>query len=248
MRFPCVSPPLANTPAPAQRPMQCYTKTISTAWFTAMIQQHTTIQPLTDEQKTLVESIKTTPPYFIIYLIVGTSAVLFFSTLFLFGYHKGRIGDNFYLLLHLLHLFVEGFLFFIIVSRILTIQKQAPKLCHCHNTAVCGALTGLLFIVPKSNRQIYIDALIPLLYSVNTKDAETSFTKNQRKQLRAIATKPYWRKQEPDLVAAALVGLVALNDYESKQTLENLAQRKWSKSEAWVGNAAKMCLAEWGKR
>jgi hypothetical protein len=210
-----------------------------------MQQQQATIQPLTDEQKTLVEDIKTVPPYFIVYLLVRVSAVLLFSTAFHFGYHKGRMEDIFYLLLQL---FILGNMFNSIVPRFLRVQQQAPKLCHCHNTTVGGALTGLLFIVPKSNRQIYIDALIPLLYSVNTKDAETSFTKNQRKQLRAIATKPYWRKQEPDLVAAALVGLVALNDNESKQTLENLAQRKWTKSEAWVGDAAKMCLAEWGKR
>jgi hypothetical protein len=66
--------------------------------------------------------------------------------------------------------------------------------------------------------------------------------------LQQIASEPYWRRNEPDLVAAAFVGLVALGDDESKVVLEKLAHHPWKASEKWVGEAAQMCLKDWETR
>jgi hypothetical protein len=110
---------------------------------------------------------------------------------------------------------------------------------------ITGFLTYATFCTPIKKRDEYSKALIPLLYAITAKEASSAFTKKQRKQLQAIASKPYWHKHEPDLVGAALVGLIALNDSESREILEKLAQKSWPESEKWIGEAAKLCLEKW---
>jgi hypothetical protein len=127
-------------------------------------------------------------------------------------------------------------------------QEDAPKLFHCDDALVSGVLTKAVVIGKREDRKECIASLIPLLYRLNNRQAAEAFTSEHRQILRNIASRAYWRKHEPDLVAAAMVALVALDDISSKHLLEKLAGRVWKPSETWVGEAAKICLKQWGTR
>jgi hypothetical protein len=216
-----------------------------------MIQQQTTIQPLNDEQDMLLEKLKKEKSDISMFVI---RTVLHILQIFLYIWvqiflNSKNISIPLYLKLCFTILVIANL--YVVINHFNdshVFRKQVKSLLPSDSPTIVGVLTKAIVIGGKKNRDIFVASLTPLLYSITSEQAKEAFTEEHTKMLRAIATKPYWRKQEPDLVAAALVGLVALNDNESKQTLENLAQRKWTKSEAWVGDAAKMCLAEWGKR
>ena len=113
-------------------------------------------------------------------------------------------------------------------------QKQklnVKPLLFCKNPRVAGTLVTAIVYGVKRYQVDSIETLIPLLYSLNNREAAEAFTPNQQVTLRQIATNPYWQKREPDLVGAVLVALVALDDDKSRQTLENLAKRPWSASD-----------------
>ena len=122
------------------------------------------------------------------------------------------------------------------------------KLYACDDPCITGLLISAVLKGRKEERSLCIKTLIPLLYSLNNREAAEAFTPNQRVMLRQIATNPYWRKNEPDLVGATLVALVALEDEKSKKVLQKLASHSWETSEKWVGQAAVMCLEQWGNR
>jgi hypothetical protein len=127
-------------------------------------------------------------------------------------------------------------------------QNDAPKLFHCEDVLVSGVLTKAVVVGRREDRKECIASLIPLLYRLNNRQAAEAFTAEHRQILRRIASQAYWRKHEPDLVAAAMVALVALEDSESKQVLKKLSGRAWKPSETWVGEAATICLKQWGTR
>jgi hypothetical protein len=127
-------------------------------------------------------------------------------------------------------------------------QEDVPKLFHCDDPLVAGVLTKAVIVGKREDRKECITSLIPLLYRLNNRQAAEAFTSEHRQILRRLASQVYWRKHEPDLVAAAMVALVALDDSESKQVLKKLAGRAWKPSETWVGEAATLCLKRWGTR
>jgi hypothetical protein len=127
-------------------------------------------------------------------------------------------------------------------------QKGVKELLYCNDPAVAGVLTKAVMIGKSEDRVRCVGVLIPLLYRLNNRQAADAFTPEHREILRQIASWGYWRKREPDLAAAAMVALVALDDSKSKLVLEKLSARSWKHSEAWVGKAARLCLKQWGTR
>jgi hypothetical protein len=130
-------------------------------------------------------------------------------------------------------------------------QKKVEILFDCTNPLVSGVLTKLIIMGRKKDRAKCVETLIPLLYKIDKYQATQAFNAEEAQMLRNIAVGSYWRKHEPDLVAASLVALIALDDHRSKQLLKKLAARSWGQhkhKDAWVGEAARRCLQEWNKR
>jgi hypothetical protein len=199
---------------------------------------------LTDEQETCVTELKKErfsgiPSAVYILLSVASFAILFILLL--------SNQNTAYEIIVMLG--VSTFMYLGIAALGLQKREQflekARVLTSGTDPIITGILTKAVVIAKEKDREAFVVPLIPLLYSINKYQATDAFTDEHRQILRNITSRHYWHKHEPDLVAAALVGLVALNDNKSNAVLEKLAKRRWKRSEAWIGEAAVICLKEW---
>jgi hypothetical protein len=207
-------------------------------------------EPLTNEQKASLNEIENLQEFPIWYVLIAILIFIFITLI------NSMWDMNFLLewkyLRRWVALLLLSFLLLGIPLRKARIKQYIENgflKSQPHQAPVtAGFLTYATFYTPIKKRSEYNKALIPLLNKMTSKEASRAFTKRQRKILRQIASESYWHTHEPDLVGAALVGLVALNDFDSKEILTKLSQKSWSEQEKWMGNAAKLCLEKWGTR
>jgi hypothetical protein len=215
-------------------------------------QEQTDYKPLTEEQKKLLDIIQSQadielPVWYIFLALPVLGMIMITYGIWDLNLWREYIYLRRWMSLTLLITILSG-VFLRSYTKRKHIENNFSNLLPHQDVMITGFLTYATFFTSSKEQKNYIDLLIPLLYRITTKEASRAFTKKQRKQLMDIASKPYWRKNEPDLVAAALVGLVALGDLESKGVLTQLSKQSWSESEKWIGEAAKICLKEWGTR
>jgi ligand-binding SRPBCC domain-containing protein len=208
----------------------------------AAMQQQSSFQLLTDEQEKILEETKKHGKWSSLFHVLAIFQLIWGLTWMSGMFH---------------HLFQPPLVFvafpfaplnFMQWRQLSNFQDKTRKLYSCTDTAVAGVLTKAVMVGKKEDRAACVATLIPLLYIINNRQAAMAFTSEHRKILRNIASRPYWRKHEPDLVAAALVALVALDDSKSRDVLERLAKKSWGNTEMWVGEAARLCLKQWGNR
>jgi hypothetical protein len=216
-----------------------------------MMQQQMGIKPLTKSQERVIKVLKQPPTVLegnmfrsIANIALGIAWVSLGGFVFFSSFSGFNPAGILFIITGLAPLFIG----LVSLSNLKDTQKDIKLLSACDNPLAVGALTKAILICLKKDRSTCIKTLIPLLYTINNQQAEEVFTQEHAGMLRAIVTKPYWRKHEPDLVAAAIVALVAVHDSKSKNVLERLSWHSWRHAEAWVGEAAKMCLTEWDKR
>jgi hypothetical protein len=204
------------------------------------MQQQTRSYYLTTEQEKILVSLKKHGQYRVYSMIFGLFLMLWGFLVYFFPPNGTSDLYVFYLIFSVISVMHW--------KQLKQFQNDAPKLFHCEDVLVSGVLTKAVIIGRREDRKECIASLIPLLYRLNNRQAAEAFTVEHRQILRRIASQAYWRKHEPDLVAAAMVALVALEDSESKQVLKKLSGRAWKPSETWVGEAATICLKQWGTR
>jgi hypothetical protein len=209
-----------------------------------MQQQTATYPPLTEEQEGLLKILQTegkTSQQPWLYIAIGTVKLLTFWWLMPLPL-KGLDSIPYFLTLFLSIMWIS--LGWYLINKRKNLEIDIAAFFGCQNPQAAGILTKATVIGKDKHRPECIATLIPLLYSMTDGEAFSAFNDEEKQMLRDIASKPYWRKHEPDLVAAAIVGLSKLDDERSIAALQRLAGKTWDKEERWVGQAAKMCLED----
>jgi hypothetical protein len=207
-----------------------------------------THEPLTQEQEEVLEKAKKETGN--IAFLLPIAQILMTSSLVLTRLSLKSHPHVIFLYSMQIPIHIIGFF----MSRYFMLKRQRENtilFTNCNHYLITGLFTQSVFLGSKKDRPEFIRKIIPLLYKITKWEADQAFTTQQSHMLRKIASKSYWHKNEPDLVAAALVGLLALHDDKSKGILTKLAAKSAKSgdtSEKWVSEAAKICLDQWEVR
>jgi hypothetical protein len=206
-------------------------------------QQIATYPPLTEEQNGLLKILQTegkTSGHGWLYILMGVVTLLYACHICFFR----LVQDMLLALVFLLIGTAQIVLGWHSINKRKNLEIDISAFFGCKNPLAAGILTKAIVVGRDKHRPECIATLVPLLYDMTDGEADSAFNEEQKQMLREIAAKPYWRKREPDLVAAALVGLATLGDARSTATLLNLTRKSWQKQERWVGQAAAICLEQ----
>jgi hypothetical protein len=207
-----------------------------------MQQQATTYPPLTEEQNGLLKILQNEgkmPQHPWLYIAIGIVKLLGFWIIISLPL-KGN--DRHFPFSFLIMGILQISLGWSQINKRKNLEIDIAAFFACKNPLAAGILTKATVAGRDKHRSECIATLIPLLYEMTNREADNAFNKEEKQMLREIASKPYWRKHEPDLVAAAIVGLSKLGDARSTAVLQKLATKPWEKQDKWVGQAAQLCL------
>jgi hypothetical protein len=126
--------------------------------------------------------------------------------------------------------------------------SSANKLFDYDNPKISGVLLHVIFAAPPKTHKVFVPKVTELLYAL--KQAHVSgFTTHQRQCLYDLVREPRWARQYPDLVAAAMTAMLDIGTDEGYKALLSAAHRPAKrKSDRWAQDAAKACLAQWGRK